>query len=200
MAELSMLPHRDITNDAGAAIIEDSFRADLLSAMPKLRAFAISLVGDLDRADDLVQNTILRAWEKHDKFERGTNLLAWLFTVMRNIFYSECRKWRREVEDAEGKFSARLAILPAQQHSAEFAKLRSALMQLGAEQREAILLVAAEGLSYEEAAAICEVPVGTIKSRVNRARARLAELLGHDENEFGPDNLMHAALQLPCAA
>jgi len=181
-------------------LIDDSFRTDLLSTIPKLRAFAISLVGDIDRADDLVQNTILRAWEKHDKFEPGTNLRAWLFTVLRNIFYSECRKWRREIEDADEKFSARLAILPAQQHCAEFGELRSALMQLSAEQREAILLVAAEGLGYEEAAVICEVPVGTIKSRVNRARARLAELLGHDDNEFGPDNVMQAAVQLPCAA
>jgi len=168
--------------------------------MPNLRAFAISLVGDLDRADDLVQNTILRAWEKNDRFAPGTNLRAWLFTVMRNIFYSELRSRKREIEDAEGKFAARLCVLPGQQSCAEFTDLRSALMQLRAEQREAILLVAAEGSSYEEAAAICDVAVGTIKSRVNRARVRLAELLGHERSgDFGPDTVMQAALQLAAA-
>src|SRR3954471_7798393 len=149
----------EATRDAGVAAPDAAFRRDPLSAMPNLRAFAISLVGDLDRADDLVQNTILRAWEKNDRFAPGTNLRAWLFTVMRNIFYSELRSRKREIEDAEGKFAARLCVLPGQQSCAEFTDLRSALMQLRAEQREAILLVAAEGSSYEEAAAICDVAV-----------------------------------------
>ena len=92
MAQLSTLPRSDLTGDASVTVIDDLFGRGLLSAIPKLRAFAISLVGDIDRADDLVQNTILRAWEKHDKFEPGTNLRAWLFTVMRNIFYSELQE------------------------------------------------------------------------------------------------------------
>jgi RNA polymerase sigma-70 factor, ECF subfamily len=156
-----------------------AFRVDLLAVTRNLRAFALTLLGDSERADDLVQETLLRALEKWDRFEPGTNLQAWAFTLMRNLFYSDYRQRRREVEDVDGLFAANVAIPAEQPSRIEFAELRSALMRLPAEQREAVLLVGAEGYSYEEAAVICGTKVGTIKSRVNRARNHLAELLGH---------------------
>jgi RNA polymerase sigma-70 factor, ECF subfamily len=171
------------------------FCADLLSVTPTLRAFAHSLVGDRDRADDLVQDTILRALQKQDRFEPGTKFQAWLFTLMRNLFYSEYRRRKREVQDGDGLFAAKLSIPPDQLGRVEFAELRCALAQLSDKQREAVLLIGAEGLSYEEAAVICGVAVGTIKSRVNRARRRLGELLGHEhDSDIGPDGVTQAAL------
>src|SRR5215211_6895877 len=186
-------PIRDGTS-AAKVKAETDFRADLLSATRNLRAFALSLVGDQDRADDLVQDTILRALQKRDRFEPGTKLQAWVLTLMRNLFYSEYRKRKREVEDVDGLFAAKLSVVPEQTGRVEFAELRSALMRLSDEQREAVLLIGAEGLSYEEAAVVCGTKVGTIKSRVNRARTHLAELLGHeDDSDMGPDGLSHAA-------
>jgi RNA polymerase sigma-70 factor, ECF subfamily len=186
-------PVRDV---ASAAKADADFRADLLSATRNLRAFALSLVGDQDRADDLVQDTILRALQKRDRFEPGTKLQAWVLTLMRNLFYSEYRKRKREVEDVDGLFAAKLSVVPEQPGRVEFAELRSALMRLSDEQREAVLLIGAEGLSYEEAAVVCGTKVGTIKSRVNRARTRLAELLGHDhDSDADPDGVRQAALR-----
>lgn len=155
-----------------------SMRDDLVALVPNLRAFARSLTGDPVRADDLVQETIVRAWANLDKFETGTNLRAWLFTILRNHYYSELRKRRREVEDATGEMAGRLSTAPEQYAALDMRDLRVALGKLAAEQREALVLVGAAGLSYEEAAAICDCAVGTIKSRVNRARNRLVELMG----------------------
>jgi len=172
------------------------FRADLLAATPSLRAFAFSLVGDRSRADDLVQDTLLRAWQRRDRFEPGTCLQAWAFTLLRNLFYSECRKRKREVEDVDGLFAATLSTPPEQLGRIEVAALRCALMQLSDEQREAVLLNGAEGLTYEEAAQVCGVAIGTIKSRVNRARRHLAQLLAVEEaDNLGPDRITQAALQ-----
>jgi len=166
----------------------------ILAAIPNLRAFAMSLTYNLDQAEDLVQETILRAWEKRDSFQPGTNLTAWLFTILRNHFHTTYRKRRREVEDGDGIYAARLKSAPEQLHRLELQDLRSALQQLPPEQREAVLLVAAEGVSYEDAATICGVAVGTIKSRVNRARTRLAELMGYTNGDLAADNVMEAAL------
>ena len=176
--------------------VEPGIRNDLLAAVPSLRAFAISLTGDVTRADDLVQDTLVRAWANLDKFERGTNLNAWLFTILRNLFHSEFRKRKREVEDPEGGYAAKLAAHPEQGARLDFEDFRTALNKLPADQREALLLVGAEGFSYEDAANIAGVAVGTIKSRVNRARGRLAQLLGlNDAEDLGPDRLTKAALQ-----
>src|SRR3954451_4488531 len=164
------------------------FRAGLLSATPHLRAFAMSLIGQREAADDLVQDTIVRALQYRSRFEPGTNLQAWLITMLRNLFYSDHRKRRREVEDVDGLYAAKLSTPPEQPGSVEFAALEAALAKIPEEQREAVLLVGAEGYSYEEAAEICGTKIGTIKSRVNRARRRLAELLGHEhEGDVGPD-------------
>ena len=175
---------------------EPEIRDALLAAVPSLRAFAISLSGQVDRADDLVQDTLLRALSHIDRFERGTNLNAWLFTILRNLFHSEYRKRRREVEDADGSYAARLKVSPEQGARLDFEDFRTALAKLPPDQREALLLVGASGFSYEEAANICGCAVGTIKSRVNRARSRLAGLLAVDGVEdLGPDRVSRAALQ-----
>ncbi|MFC4172998.1 sigma-70 family RNA polymerase sigma factor [Microvirga sp. GCM10011540] len=172
---------------------------ELLAAIPHLRAFATSLCGNRDRADDLVQDTLARAWAKMDRFEAGTNLNAWLFTILRNLFFSEHRKKVREVEDADGSHASRLFTLPEQTARLEMQDFRRALMKLPSDQREALLLVGAEGYAYEEVAEICGCAVGTIKSRVNRARTRLAALLGlEDEDSIGVDKIVMAAL--PVAA
>jgi RNA polymerase sigma-70 factor (ECF subfamily) len=172
-----------------------SVREAMLAAVPSLRAFAISLSGNVDRADDLVQETLLRAMANIESFQPGTNMSAWLFTILRNLFRSEYRKRRREVEDTDGSYADSLKSQPDQHGRVEFEEFRTALAKLPPDQREALLLVGASGFSYDEAAAICECAVGTIKSRVNRARTRLAELLSIDgADDFGPDQPTRAIL------
>lgn len=174
---------------------DSEMRDLLLGAIPALRAFAFSLTYDLDRSDDLVQDTLVRAWINAASFRRGTNLTAWLFTILRNLFYSEQRKRKREVEDADGAHAGRLTALPEQEIRMEMAQFQTALNRLPAAQREALVLVGAQSFTYEEAAAICGVAVGTIKSRVSRARMRLIEVLGMDgTDDIGPDARTRAAL------
>ncbi len=172
-----------------------ALRSELMGSIPNLRAFAMSLCGDAARADDLVQETLLKAWDHLASFQEGTNLKAWLFTILRNLFFSEHRKRRREVEDADGHMSAQLAVHPEQLGHMDLQDFRIALQKLPNDQREALILVGAEGFSYEEAAVIADCAVGTIKSRVNRARIRLTELLGlHASDEYGPDRTAEAVL------
>lgn len=167
--------------------LQPSVRDIMLAAVPTLRAFAISLSGNADRADDLVQETLLRATANITSFQPGTNMLAWLFTILRNQFRSEYRKRRHEVEDADGSYLDSLTSAPEQYDRLKFKELFAALAKLPLGQREALLLVGASGFSYDEAAAICGTPIGTIKSRVNRARTLLAEQLGIDSaDKFGP--------------
>src|SRR5258708_18399687 len=153
--------------------LHPALREQMLGAVPSLRAFAISLSGNVDRADDLVQETLMRAIANIDSFQPGTNMSVWLFTILRNLFRSEHRKRRREVEDPEGTYADTLTSVPEQQGKVEFEELRVALAKLTPDQREAIILVGASGFSYEEAAAICDCAVCTIKNHVNRARVRL---------------------------
>ncbi len=168
--------------------LQPSVRDVMLAAVPSLRAFAISLSGKVDRADDLVQETLLRAMANINSFKPGTNMSAWLFIILRTQFRSEFRKRRREVEDADGGYLASLKSPPEQHSRLEFKELFDALAKLPVVQREALILVGASGFSYDDAAAICATAAGTIKSRVNRARARLAELLEIDSaDKFGPD-------------
>jgi len=160
----------------------------MLAQVPTLRAFAFSLCGNFERADDLVQETLLKAWQHLDKFEEGTNLRAWLFTILRNTYFSDLRKRRREVEDVDGKKTASLSVAPAQQGHVDMQDLHKALKLLPADQREALVLVGAAGMSYEEAAVVAQCAVGTVKSRVNRARIKLTEMLAMTEADvFGPD-------------
>ena len=170
-------------------------RDELPGHLPALRAFAMSLTRNSASADDLVQDTIVKAWSNIDKFQPGSNLRAWLFTILRNLFRSEYRKRRREVPDSDGAFAATLTSNPDQTTHLDFEDFRAALEKLPPDQREALVLVGASGFSYEEAADICQCAVGTIKSRVNRARKRLGELLAIEDGEdFGPDRTTRAAL------
>jgi RNA polymerase sigma-70 factor (ECF subfamily) len=153
------------------------FRDDLLAALPGLRTFAMSLVANSARADDLVQETLLKAWASQHRFLPGTNLMAWLFTILRNQFYTECRKAKREVEDADGAEAAKIITLPSQEHGIELQKVWTLLEKLPPAQREALLLVAGQGLTYEAAANLLGTQTGTMKSRVSRARAFLSESL-----------------------
>ena len=168
--------------------MDESVRKAVLAAVPSLRAFAISLCGNVDRADDLVQETLFKAWNHLDSFKEGTNLKAWLFTILRNTYFSERRKRRREVEDADGTYAGRLATHPEQHGHMDMQDFRAVLVRLPDDQREALILVGAAGFSYEEAAEICGCAVGTIKNRVNRARNRLADMLGLSEFEAGQGN------------
>jgi RNA polymerase sigma-70 factor (ECF subfamily) len=142
-----------------------------------LRAFAVSLTRDADQAEDLVQETVLRAISKHEQFAAGTNMQAWLFTILRNQFFSERRKSAREVEDVDGSYAGTMIAIPDQEDRIMIHDLEAALGKLPETQREAIMLVGADGLSYEEAAQALGCAVGTVKSRVSRARNCLAEAM-----------------------
>ncbi|MDF3605170.1 RNA polymerase sigma factor [Paracoccus sp. DMF-8] len=158
-------------------------RDELVDHLPALRAFALSLSRDGAMADDLVQDTIVKAWTNIEKFQVGTNLRAWLFTILRNTFYSARRKTRREVNDTDGVHAARMSTRPDHDGRLALNDFRAAFEKLPDEQREALLLVGASGFSYEEAAEMTGVAVGTVKSRANRGRRRLAELLQLEDGE-----------------
>lgn len=179
------------------------FKQGLVSHLPNLRAFAYSLCGNMDRADDLVQETVMKAWAAMESYEAGSNMKAWLFTILRNVFYSECRKRKREVEDAEGALAAKLSVHAAQDGHMDLQDLSAAIQDLPEEQREALILVGATGASYEEAAEICGCAVGTIKSRVSRARQHLIDVLNLADTagSAGPDEISRTVLgQTPVSA
>ncbi len=156
---------------------------ELITHLPAMRAFAMSLTRNSATADDLVQDAVVKAWSNFHSFEAGTNMRAWLFTILRNTYYSLHRKRRREVEDPEGVMAGQLSVKPSHDGTMAMRDFEAAFSQLNDEQREALTLVGAEGFSYEEAAEMCGCAVGTIKSRTNRARKRLAELMQMEENE-----------------
>ncbi len=158
-------------------------REELVTHLGALRAFALNLTRNDAAADDLVQDTVVKAWRKIDTFEVGTNMRAWLYTILRNTFYSDFRKRRREVPDSDGHFAATLSVKPDHDGRLAMDDFMEAFNQLRDEQREALTLVGASGFAYHEAAEMCGVATGTMKSRVNRARARLAELLNMQEHE-----------------
>ncbi|HOZ28078.1 MAG TPA: sigma-70 family RNA polymerase sigma factor, partial [Hyphomonadaceae bacterium] len=160
---------------------EVTFKKELVAAIPHLRAFARSLCNDPTQADDLAQEALAKAWKARDSFEPGTSIKAWTFMILRNQFYSEKRRsWRTAPLDMEMAENTLLAndnpTVPM-----ELLELRSALGKLPDDQREALILVGAGGMAYEEAAQVCQCAVGTIKSRVSRARRALETLL----NEAG---------------
>jgi len=161
----------------------DDPRNTLIEHLPAMRAFAISLTRNPATADDMVQDAIEKAWRSFDKFEPGTNMRAWLFTILRNTYYSSRRKAKREVADVDGVHTEGLAEKPAHDGRLQMTDFRAAFSQLSDEQREALLLVGASGFSYEEAAQMCGVAVGTMKSRTGRGRQKLAELMQLDEDD-----------------
>ena len=159
-------------------------RDDLVNHLGPMRAFALSLTRNGAEADDLVQDSLVKAWKNIDSFQVGTNMQAWLFTILRNTFYSIRRKRSREVADPDGIAASQLSVKPAHDGRLQLSEFLEAFAQLPVEQREALALVGASGFSYEEAANMCGVAVGTIKSRANRGRARLVELLHAGEEGY----------------
>ena len=166
-------------------------RNELVEHLPALRAFALSLTRNGATADDMVQDTVVKAWTNIDKFKPGTKMRAWLFTILRNTYYSSRRKLNREVADVDGVFTATLSVKPEHDGRMQLSDFKQAFEMLPDEQREALILVGASGFSYEEAADMCGVAVGTVKSRANRGRAKLTELLHLDEE--GPMELTDRA-------
>lgn len=175
--------------------LEPSLQTALLATVPNLRAFAYSLCGNIDHADDLVQEALLRGIASIDSFTPGTNLRAWLMTILRNLFLAEYRKRMRAVEDPTGAFAATLTSQPQQDSYVQVGELQAALAKLPLYQCEAIILVGSQGLSYQEAAEVCNCPIGTIRSRIKRARTRLTELMSIEHSDdLGPDSGVRAAL------
>jgi RNA polymerase sigma-70 factor, ECF subfamily len=160
----------------------DPFKEGLIELIPFLRAFARSLCGNQEIADDLAQETLVKAWQARNMFTPGTNLKAWLFTILRNQFYSDRRRaWRQAPWDQDA--AERIPGSSAEQAwAAELSDTARALRVLTDEQREALILVGAGGFSYEDAAAICHCAVGTVKSRVARARKALMSLLDGEDS------------------
>jgi RNA polymerase sigma-70 factor (ECF subfamily) len=156
------------------------WRDQVVAMIPALRAFAWSISRNRSDADDLVQDTLIKAWSHRDKFETGTNLRAWLFTILRNTYYTAVVRRRREVRDEDDQHARSMTTAPTQEWGLAIHALQIALDQLPPEHREALVLVGAAGLSYEEAAQICGCALGTIKSRVNRARNRLLKVMEID--------------------
>ena len=165
---------------ARTAAEDNAFKDELVKLIPHLRAFARTLCGDPTGADDLAQDAMIKAWDARASFQMGTNMKAWTFMILRNQFYSEKRRsWRQSQLDQE---AAERTLVAVDDPGAPIAldELRLGLAMLPAEQREALILVGAGGFAYEEAAEICDCAVGTVKSRVSRAREKLALLLGGD--------------------
>jgi RNA polymerase sigma-70 factor, ECF subfamily len=150
--------------------------AEFRSHFDYLRAYALSLSRNRARADDMVQDALLAAWRHRDQFEPGTNLRAWLSRILRNTFYSSCRKQARAVEDLDDKLMLAMPQQPSQEYAIGLRQLGSAIAALPASQRDALALIGVDGLAYEEAAIRLDCPVGSIKSRVSRARQALAGL------------------------
>ena len=163
--------------------LSHDFNGQILACLPHLRAFARSLSGDRDRADDLVQSAVQRALGAAAQFTPGTNFKGWIFTILRNVYFSELRSHRRlEIPIDEANLDSH-ATQPTQLAGLEFDEFRRAFDTLPVEQREALVLVGADGFSYEAAAAVCGAPIGTVKSRVSRARRELGKLMSAGEKD-----------------
>lgn len=168
--------------------LEAQFKKELVTLIPHLRAFARTLAGDPASADDLAQDAMMKAWDARGSYQMGTNMKAWTFMILRNQFYSERRRsWRTNQLDQE---AAERTLMAVDNPEALLAldELRQGLAMLPPEQREALILVGAGGFAYEEAAEICNCAVGTVKSRVSRARRALQSVLseGHYDRDGAP--------------
>jgi RNA polymerase sigma-70 factor, ECF subfamily len=174
------------------AIDDHAFKSELASLIPHLRAFARSLCGDAALADDLAQDAMLKAWKARASFEPGSNMKAWTFTILRNLFYSEKRRsWRRQPLDPEVA-EATLVASDKPSDNLELLSLRNALLMLPDDQREALVLVGAGGMAYEEVAEICGCAVGTIKSRVSRARKAVIQIIDANGASYNTDRRIDA--------
>lgn len=170
------MPH-DEAPAAENTLSDGEFKSLLAGVIPHLRAYGRSLSGNPDLADDLTQDTMVKAWASRERFERGTSIKAWTFVILRNTFLSQMRRNKFHGEYDEVVVERTLSTPASQEDSGEMADLQRALMELPQDQREALILVGAGGLSYEEAASICDCALGTMKSRVSRARTALEEIM-----------------------
>jgi len=178
------------------AIDPVSFKRELTGVIPHLRAFARGLCGRPDLADDLVQETLLKAWAAQERFEPGTSMRAWTFVILRNAYLTDMRRNRFRA-DYDETVAERILVAPAAQEGPmHLSDMHRALLTLPPERREALLLVGAGGFSYEEAAQICGCAVGTIKSRVGRARAALTVMIesGQIPRRSTADAVAHTAI------
>lgn len=173
------------SNTGAAAQRDAAFRAEMVALIPFLRAFARTLSGHRDDADDLCQETMAKAWQSRDGYQMGTNLKAWLFMILRNQFYSDRRRSWRQQPWHDGDAENAQVAQDSQGAKLDLRDLTRALRLLSDEQREALILVGAGGFSYEEASSICGCALGTIKSRVARARATLQDLLEQPSAPLG---------------
>ena len=155
----------------------DTFRDAIIALIPALRIQAATRVRSRSEADDLVQETLTRAWCYRGSFQEGSNLKAWLCKIMQNCFYHDLSRQRDTVADVEGRWAATLSVAPSQEWRLQYNDMLSALDHLPPDARAALVLIGASGCSYEEAAELANCPVGTLKSRVNRAREKLASLI-----------------------
>ena len=167
---------------------DHEFKSELTALIPQMRAFARSLCRDATAADDLAQDALLKAWNNRASFEPGTNMKAWTFMILRNQFYSDKRRsWRSSQLDPEvAERTLEAASNPIA--SLELDEVRRALACLPDDQREALILIGAGGLSYEEVSEICGCAIGTIKSRVSRARDRLSTII--EDGSYGQDDIL----------
>lgn len=173
-----------------------TFKRELTGVIPHLRAFARGLCGRPDLADDLVQETLLKAWAAQERFEPGTSMRAWTFVILRNAYLTDMRRNRFRA-DYDETVAERILVAPAAQEGPmHLSDMHRALLTLPPERREALLLVGAGGFSYEEAAQICGCAVGTIKSRVGRARAALSQMIesGQIPRRSTRDAVAHSAI------
>ncbi len=174
-----------------------SFKREMTAVIPHLRAFARGLCGRPDLADDLVQETLLKAWAAQERFEPGTSMRAWTFVILRNAYLTDMRRNRFRGEYDETVAERTLTAPADQEGPLHLSDMHRALMTLPPERREALLLVGAGGFSYEEAADICGCAVGTIKSRVGRARATLSRMIENGEmprRGKGAETAAHASI------
>ena len=188
----NLLAKLDVALGEARSRDEVEFQKQLLAAAPALQRFAISLARERATAEDLVQETLLRAWKNRSSYQHGTNLEAWTFTILRNRFYSDRRK-AREVPDEDGSYAARLISLPEQAGRLDLQDVQAALNRLAPMMRDALMLVTVSNMSYEEVAAVLGCQIGTVKSRVWRARDHLTRILGYTGAEIGTDAVMLSA-------
>lgn len=170
-------------------------RAGLVATMPMLRRFAISLAKDPVRADDLVQEALMKGWRNRQSFHPGSNIEAWLFTILRNVFYTQRRVGAREEDDPNDERASRLSVPASQGDQLDLQDVYAAVGRLPTDQREAIIFIVLDGMTYEEAAIAAGCKLGTIKSRVSRARASLLKLLGYEALRYGAIKVHQAGFQ-----
>jgi RNA polymerase sigma-70 factor (ECF subfamily) len=169
--------------------MSDPYWVSVTALIPQLRGYAIALTRSSTEADDLVQEALTRAWRFRAGFAADTNLKAWLYKILRNCFHTEIASRRATVQDVDGRLAAQLTCGPEQEWFLQYRDLLEAMTRLSPSCRESLLLVVASGLTYDEAALVAGCAVGTMKSRVNRARNKLAELLGDASRPPSPSRL-----------